>query len=286
MKSEGSLIPIHVTATTIDDAWHQLLYNNYKYGTRYKIDSGSFAGDYRVEFDFVSGFIANPHIRPLAPMMPEASSLPAPTTDDAINDYFANYIMDPNLTPEEEYRYSTWINGQILKHPYYCQTIKCPHLVEHDDMVACSKLEGNSHLIYSNFDFKCPVNKPNTQLEWIIEHFKTKGYGNNHCFIQVGNPWSNLAYDRPWKTEMERGTSPCLRGIDFKIKNNQLITHVYFRSWDLYGGFPENMGGFTLLNEYVAAQLDGVEPGPLAFSSTGLHCYGFQLDVVAAKLGQ
>ena len=105
-------------------------------------------------------------------------------------------------------------------------------------------------------------------------------------FISVGDKESCLAYDRSYKNETEKPSSPCLRGIDFKIKDSQLITGVIFRSWDLYSGFSENMGGIALLNEYVAAQLDDVEPGPIAFNSMGLHCYGFQLDVLKQRLGK
>lgn len=103
----------------------------------------------------------------------------------------------------------------------------------------------------------------------------------NRSLIAVGDKDSCFAYDAPYKDETDRLTSPCLRGIDFKIKGGKLITHIIYRSWDLYGGWPENMGGFTLLNEYVADQLgDEVEPGPMAFSCFGLHCYDFQIEVL------
>ncbi|MCK5016579.1 MAG: hypothetical protein KAS32_05835, partial [Candidatus Peribacteraceae bacterium] len=64
-----------------------------------------------------------------------------------------------------------------------------------------------------------------------------------------------------------------------------LTTHVVYRSWDLWGGFPENMGGFTLLNEHIAGEL-GVEPGPLSFSCKSLHAYSHHVDIIAARLGK
>jgi thymidylate synthase len=94
-----------------------------------------------------------------------------------------------------------------------------------------------------------------------------------------------MAYDQPYENEADRGTSPCLRGIDTKIKDNQLQFHVYFRSWDLFAGFPENMGGITLLQEFMASEL-GIEVGTLSFSSLGLHCYDYQLDVLKQRLGK
>ncbi len=236
--------PVFFEATTLGDAWFQALYLVWNHGRRYRITKGSYEGAYRLEFDFVSGFIKLPHVKPLAPIMPEAISIPPPTSEEEISQYFANYIMDPGLAPNEEYRYSTWINGKV-----------------------------------SNEVELTPV-------EWVIKHFTEAGYGTNHCFIQVGDPTSVFAYDRPYSSEAERGTSPCLRGIDFKIVENELFMHVYFRSWDLFSGFCTNLGGLTLLNEYVSSSLQGVKPGPIAFTSKGLHVYDFAIEPLKALLRQ
>jgi thymidylate synthase len=247
--------PIQIIATNLNDAYFQLLTLVYNYGGRYKIDTGSFAGASRLEFDFCSGFIQYPHVRPLAPIMPE--SIPPVTTDEKLElEYFPNYLMNPKLEGNEHYRYSSWING-------------CDHYKEFELIPG----PGFNH-----------INNNETPLEWVIRHFKEKGYGNNHCYINVGNVDSGFNYDIPYDNEGERRTSPCLRGIDFKIKKGYLIISVVFRSWDLYAGFPENMGGLTLLNEYVAGQLDNVEPGPLAFTSAGLHLYDYQVDPVMSIL--
>jgi len=236
--------PVFVKANTLGDTWFQLLWDIYKYGRKYPITTGSFAGSTRLEFDFVSGISMLPHIRPLAPIMPEA--VRPTTTDDKIGEYFAGYLMNPELEEGEHYKYAQWINGNI---PNKAKSIGKFYYME-------------------------------SQLEWIIRHFKEKGYGNNHCYINVGDRNSNFAYDYPYTDETDRRTSPCLRGLDFTIKDNQLITHVIYRSWDLYAGWPQNMGGFTLLNEYVAEQLDDVEPGPMAFSCSGLHCYYPQIQLL------
>lgn len=228
--------PVFVKSNTLGDTWFHLLWEIYNCGRKYKITDGSFAGSNRLEFDFVSGISMFPHIRPLSPIMPEG--IDPTTTDEKIDDYFANYLMDSTLGDNEEYKYAEWINGILF-----------------------NENKGIAE----------------TQIKWTIRHFKEKGYGNNHCYINIGNSDSNFAYDRPYKNETERGTSPCLRGLDFKVKENRLITHVIYRSWDLYGGWPQNMGGFTLLNEYIASEI-GVEPGPLCFSCAGLHCYDFQIE--------
>ena len=132
------------------------------------------------------------------------------------------------------------------------------------------------------------VNVP-SQLAWIIKHYKEKGFGNNHCYITVGYPESSYAFDIPYKDESERQTSPCLRGIDTHIKKSDdkyyLCAHAYFRSWDLYAAWPENLGGITLLMEHISHELN-VEMGTLSFSSIKGHCYDFEIEPLKAKLNK
>lgn len=270
--------PVFIEARDIDDAWHQLLYQCYEKGRKYEISSGSHAGSNRLSLDYVSGFINNPHTTPMAPRMPESSNLPIPTTDENIHNYFANYVMDSTLAINEEYRYATWIVGGKIRN-------RLGNL-------------GNDVVCYN-------------QMEWVIKHFREHGYGNEHCYITIGYPESNLTYDNPFMeckkckhlnykydksctecgnesliiNEEHRGTSPCLRGLDFKITEGYLVTHVIYRSWDLYSGYPENIGGFTLLNQYIASEL-GVEPGPIAFSSKGMHVYEHHLEILNSRLGK
>jgi len=254
---------VFVEEKTIDSMYFKLLSEIYDRGRINKIDSGSFKGSKRLEFDYVSGVIQYPTTRPLAPIMPEG--LPPITTDKDIESYFINYLMDGSLSLGEHYKYATWIVGGGYKVPSL-------------RMVNEEGERGDGQWVVV----------PN-QIQWCIDHYKEKGFGNNHCYIQVGYPESNMVYDIPYKEETERGTSPCLRGIDTKIiRENDLhylYFSVYFRSWDLYGAFPENMGGITMLMEYMANEL-GVEVGSLAFSSLKLHCYDFELDVLKQRLGK
>ena len=263
--------PVFVKSNTLGDCWFQLLWEVYKYGRITPIHDGSFAGSKRLEFDFVSGISMYPHQRPLAPIMPEG--IAPTTTDEKIEKYFSGYLMNPEFEEHEKnehYKYAQWINGKI-------ENENKPGRMDMGFVDAIDNLSDKEFEKYLE-------GMEESQLEWVIRHFKEKGYGNNHCYINVGDRDSNFAYDVPWKDETERRTSPCLRGLDFKIKDNQLILHVIYRSWDLYAGWPQNMGGFTLLNEYVAEQLDGVEPGPMAFSCSGLHCYDYQIEPLKAIL--
>jgi thymidylate synthase len=256
--------PVFIIANDLNDAYFSLLSNLWDKGRKYRITSGSFKGEYRLEFDYVSGFIKYPHARPLSPIMPEG--IPPTTTDAKLEtDYFPNYLMNSELAKNEHYKYSSWINGT-------------DHYKEFKFFSVSMDNENHEGIYVDDGGLK--KRNKETPLEWVIRHFKENGYGNNHCYINVGNSDSGFAYEVPYDNEGDRMTSPCLRGIDFKIKDGYLITSVVFRSWDLYAGFPENMGGFTLLNEYVADQLDHVKPGPLAFSSAGLHCYSYQIEPI------
>jgi thymidylate synthase len=236
--------PALIEARDLNEAYYKLVAACHKDGVRYKITEGSNKGGERLELSFAAGIINFPHTRPLAPTMPMGVS--PTTTDEKIEEYFVNYLMDPTLDKNTEYKYSLWINGKLYNQNY-----------------AFSK---------------------ESQMEWCIRHFMRKGYGNNHCYITVGDPYINFNYDIPYRNETERKTSPCLRGIDLKIKDNKLILGVVYRSWDLYAGFPENMGGFAMLNAYIAEQLPDVAPGPLTFASQGLHLYDYQAKAVLEYL--
>lgn len=257
---------VFIKEKTIDSMWFKLLYEVYKNGRVNPIDTGSFAGSNRLEFDFVAGTIEFPTTRPLAPIIPEG--VPVPTTDEDIEKYWINYIMNGELGLNEHYKYATFITGG----EYHLPKVSGKQIRKADCQGA-----------YYDDIYDLTVNVPN-QVEWVIKHYKEKGFGNNHCYIQVGYPESSFAYDIPYQEEFERQTSPCLRGIDTHIKAGILHMAVTFRSWDLYAGFPENMGGVTMLGEYIANEL-GVLMGPLSFSCLKLHCYDFQIEALKARIG-
>ncbi len=256
--------PVFVEATNLDDCWFQLLNELCIHGRQYKITEGSYAGTYRLKFDYVAGFIHYPHTLPLAPYVSPDSGLSPPTTDDDIQEYFTNYLMNSELSKNEDYRYSTWLVGG----DYYVPAMSV------SDTTYPGRITYNYH---PNI-----VRVPN-QIKWIINHFNTKGLGNEHCYVTIGYPESNYAYDIPYSNENERKTSPCLRGLDFGVVDGYLTTNVIYRSWDLISGFPTNMGGFTLLNQYVAYNI-GVEPGPLSFSCKSLHAYDHAYDYMKTRV--
>ena len=100
------------------------------------------------------------------------------------------------------------------------------------------------------------------QIPYWIDIFKTTP-NTNQAVLQVAQP-NDKNLDDP----------PCLRHIDMRIKDNKLIFYPYFRSWDLWGGFPANLAGIAVLQKSMADEI-GVESGPILASSKGLHIYGY-----------
>ncbi|MBU1006976.1 MAG: hypothetical protein KKH08_05230, partial [Candidatus Omnitrophica bacterium] len=59
MTQEG-LTPVHIEAFDLDDAWFQCLSNILEHGHVYTITRGSYEGQKRLEYDFVTIRIKNP----------------------------------------------------------------------------------------------------------------------------------------------------------------------------------------------------------------------------------
>jgi thymidylate synthase len=74
------------------------------------------------------------------------------------------------------------------------------------------------------------------QIEWIIDTYKKFGQRNNQLVLQIAHP-SDLTLLDP----------PCLRSIDTRIQDDSLNFFVYFRSWDLWNGFPANLAAIQNL---------------------------------------
>ena len=108
------------------------------------------------------------------------------------------------------------------------------------------------------------------QIEEVIRMFKEDGHETNQAYMTVGDEKSLFLHD-----------PPCLRGVDTRIQDGKLHFIVYFRSWDLWNGFPANLGAIQLLKEYMASCI-GVEDGEIIAASKGLHLYDYVWEL--AKL--
>ncbi len=109
------MLPFFVKAKTISDAWFQLIYNLFDFGYAQKIQKGSFENEqYRLQYSGIAVYIEHPYYD-MIPTMPPGSGIPAPTTKDYIEDYFVNYLMNPELAENETYRYASRIHKKLPK---------------------------------------------------------------------------------------------------------------------------------------------------------------------------
>jgi thymidylate synthase len=110
------------------------------------------------------------------------------------------------------------------------------------------------------------------QIPEVIKMYKEQGPNTNQAYMTVGDGESIFLND-----------PPCLRGIDTRIRDNKLNFMVYFRSWDLWAGFPSNLAAIQLLKEYMASEI-GVDDGELIGMSKGLHVYEYAWDLARTTL--
>lgn len=213
---------ISIEARDIPDAWFQCVYSIIGKGYRYKIDRGSYEGQERLEFDYITVHIKHPGIRPLLPDIPPALGIPNPVADGYLEAYLP-YLMTSEKQPTEDYTYGQYLEPQIAE---------------------------------------------------VIRMYKEDGHGTNQAYMTVGNPEALYLKD-----------PPCLRGIDTRIRYGKLHFMVYFRSWDLWGGFPANLGAIQMLKEYMAEEI-GVEDGEIIAASKGLHLYDYIWELAKLRTMQ
>jgi thymidylate synthase len=254
------LNPQFIQARDLGDAWFQCLYRILDEGYMFTIDRGSYAGQKRLEFDFATIHIKFPGTRPLLPQIEAHHSIPNPVADDYLDDY-VSYLMTGELKKGESYTYGQRMNQSKI-------------LSENSPIWMKDRDEWKNILLQDNEVFndkKIIIRELSktgaisgwflNQVELLIWTYKNKGYRNNQMILQVAEPTDMLLQD-----------PPCLRHIDTRIQDGKLHFYPYFRSWDLWGGFPANLGGIQLMKEYVASEI-GVEDGEIIATSKGLHLY-------------
>lgn len=112
------------------------------------------------------------------------------------------------------------------------------------------------------------------QIDEVIKMYKEDGHNTNQAYMAVGSAQSIILND-----------PPCLRGVDTRIRYGKLHFMLYFRSWDLWGGFPANLAGLQLLKEYMAEEI-GVEDGEMIACSKGLHLYEYAWPLANIRIGK
>lgn len=118
------------------------------------------------------------------------------------------------------------------------------------------------------------------QMEAIVRRYREHGYGSNQECIAVARP-EDIDLDDP----------PCLRQIDCRVYPTACLRPgeaaalhfaVYFRSNDLWNGFPANLAAIRLMQEYMADSLE-IAAGEIVYSSKGLHIYDHAWDVARLR---
>ena len=99
------------------------------------------------------------------------------------------------------------------------------------------------------------------QIPEVIRMYREGGPNTNQAYMAVGS-----------RESIHLSDPPCLRGIHTRVRYGQLHFIVYFRSWDLWGGFPSNLAALQLMKEYMGSEI-GVDDGELICLSSGLHLY-------------
>lgn len=246
----SSLKPIFIEARDLPDAWAQCIFEVLKPNNsrKRKVDKGSFEGKYRLEFDYITIHITHPGVRPLIPDIPHYLGIPNPVEDmEKVEKYFTRYLMSSVKEGNEQYTYGERMVEAL--------TAPINHIKD-------------EHTYFSG-------ERPETvnQLDEIVKRYKKYGYGNNQLVLQVSQP-ADIMLDDP----------PCLRHIDTRVEDGKLHFILYFRSWDLWAGLPENLGGIQLMKEYMSNEL-GLEDGEMICSSKGLHLYGYTWEIAGKRRG-
>jgi thymidylate synthase len=120
-----------------------------------------------------------------------------------------------------------------------------------------------------------------TQFERVMEILRETPL-TNQAVIEIATPVDlDVCYGNDGKLD-----PPCLRLLDFKVipLDDELVLTVsaYFRSWDLWAGFPTNLGGIELLKQFIASEA-GLKNGPMYAYSAGAHIYGYQEEIVRLR---
>jgi thymidylate synthase len=208
-----------IEARDLSEAWFLCLRKTLDEGYEYKIERGSYAGQYRKELDFIVVQVSNPGTRPLTPDVPQG--VPAPTTMEYIESYLP-YLMTAHRAEGEQYTYGQYLERQIAE---------------------------------------------------VIRMYNENGFNTNQAYMAVGDGQSIFLSD-----------PPCLRGIDTRVRYGKLHYIAYFRSWDLWAGFPSNLAAIQLLKEYMASEI-GVADGELIALSKGLHLYEYAWELAKTAAG-
>lgn len=106
--------PVHIEATTLPDAWFQLIDQTIQHGKKFMVQRGSYENQStRLQLDFVTARIKFPGTRSLIPEIPPGLNIPTPTDMEYVENQYLPYLMEDSIQQNEEYSYGTDIKPQL-----------------------------------------------------------------------------------------------------------------------------------------------------------------------------
>lgn len=239
-----------VKGRDIPDAWFQLVDLCYENGRDYEVAEGSYAkSQRRRELDHITVRITHPWMEPLLPEMPAGLGIPNPVPGGIPDiEKYLPYILTSQRNPSETYTYGERLFDKIV-------------LPDQSKLYDC-------------------------QIDEVIKKLR-RDFRNNQACTTVAIP-GDIHSEHP----------PCLRLLDFRVYSRGTLSksknelddtkklHVvmYYRSWDLWGGFPANLAALVYLQRYVADSV-GVGLGEFICCSKGLHLYSMYWELARMRLG-
>ena len=223
-----------IYAITIEDAWFQSLFSLLDYGREYVVERGSFKGEKRIEFDWFKVKIMCAYQEPWDKMLPKCPD-GLDIPDPVAKGYVEEYV--PYLMTGVKGEDEDYTYGERLTR---AKDVRLKPPYQEQDWVE----------FYVD------------QINYWIDELK-KASKTNQAVLQIARPEDCLLDD-----------PPCLRHIDMKVVEGRLIFYPYFRSWELWSGFPANLAGIAVLQKYMADAI-GIGLGEIVASSKGLHIYGY-----------
>jgi thymidylate synthase len=112
-----------IEATTIPDAWFSCVSRIFDSGFKYEIQRGSYVGETRLEFDWITILIKHPYAEPYDLMLPEIPAhlnIPNPVAYGYVEQYIP-YLMTNAKKEGEDYTYGARLYQQI---PYWIEILK------------------------------------------------------------------------------------------------------------------------------------------------------------------
>ncbi|MBU2634060.1 MAG: hypothetical protein KJ674_02340 [Nanoarchaeota archaeon] len=244
--------PLIIRGKSVIETWMNIIYNIMRYGVENLMD----ANTDRVVRE-INNLVAV--VYEDDPDDPDLSINPLNFTKEQIQDY-CKEILNSELPEGKAYTY-----GNKLRE-YEVPVYKIDNLLNVDknkvDFEFKDKLEENRDLLIKNALKNDNVYKIN-QVKDIIECLKTNINSKN----AVGITWHV-------EDELVRKhkSSPCAVFIQAIMQNEKLNLTVFFRSHDMYNGWPQNAYGFRALQKEIANEL-GLNMGFMTMISGSAQVY-------------